>query len=233
MNILLIFSLLILTGSAFSGYRRGFFRTAITMTSFIIAMVIASAINPAVTSYVKEHTRIETTIRDTLSGFLEGEGEEALEEKYFSDFNEGLGLPEAWEKALEGLPAEALDQLGIEELADYYIARYTDMAVQALSYVISVTIAYLLIRIGMGIADMVGHLPILSGLNRLAGLLLGLVRGIVILWLAGLVIALCSGYEWTVPVLEMIRDSELLTFLYRNNLLARLILPVASAVFSH
>ena len=232
MNIALIISFIIIISSSFGGYRKGFFRTAIMMSSFIIAVLIASAISPAVTNYVKENTEIESTIKTALSDFLEGAGEEELEEKYFADFNDGLGLPQAWEQALDQLPTAALyEQLGVDDIIDYYVDRYTSMAVQSISYVLSVAIAYLLIRIGLGIADMIGYIPILSGLNRLAWLVLWLARLFIILLLAGLVIALCSGYEWTGPVLDMIRESALLTFLYRNNLLARLILPIASSLF--
>ena len=74
-------------------------------------------------------------------------------------------------------------------------------------------------------ADVVGAIPVLSMLNRMAGLLLGLARGVVILWLFGLVIALCAGYHQMPSVLHMIGENGMLLFLYRNNPLAWLILP--------
>ena len=68
-----------------------------------------------------------------------------------ADFNDGLGLPQAWEQALDQLPTAALyEQLGVDDIIDYYVDRYTSMAVQSISYVLSVAIAYLLIRIGLG-----------------------------------------------------------------------------------
>ena len=102
---------------------------------------------------------------------------------------------------------------------------YSDILIKSISYVISVLIAYLLIQIGLAVAGVMGAIPVLSMLNRVAGLILGLVRGVVILWLLGLVVAMCAGHERMMPVLDMIRESGMLLFLYRNNPLAWLILP--------
>ena len=127
---------------------------------------------------------------------------------------------------LEGLSADQLyKQIGLEKIVDYYVDYYSGIIIKTISYVISVLIAYLLIRIGLFVADVVGAIPVLSMLNRMAGLLLGLARGVVILWLFGLVIALCAGYHQMPSVLHMIGENGMLLFLYRNNPLAWLILP--------
>ncbi len=240
MNIVLITAAVILLLSAFSGFRKGFFKTAITMTSFLAAIVIVSAIHPIVTAVVRERTGIEETVRHTVYELLAEAGEHAAFDGAVGEFGDGKALPKSWEDALRGLPLEQVgeklglqgltaDQLfrqaGLERIVDYYVDYYGNILIKAISYVISVLIAYLLIRIGLLVAEVIGAIPVLSMLNRVAGLLLGLIRGVVILWLLGLVIAMCAGYEGMAPVLNMIQESGILLFLYRNNPLAWLILP--------
>lgn len=240
MNILFIIAAAILLLSAFSGFRKGFFKTAVTMTSFLIAIVIVSAINPMVTAVVREHTGIEENVRQTVHKFLEQAGEQISSGEPAGEFKDSEALPKSWENALKGLPLEQIgeqlgleglsagqlyEQIGLEKILDYYVDYYSGILIKSISYVISVTIAYLLIRIGLIVADVIGAIPVLSMLNRMAGLLLGLVRGVVILWLLGLVIALCAGQERIAPVLDMIRENTMLLVLYRNNPLAWLILP--------
>lgn len=233
MNFVLFFAIAILVVSALSGYRKGFFRTAITMSSFLVAMVMVSVISPLVTTFIKEHTKLEQTVYDTIYDVLQQGGEEMMENISFDSLDDGLVLPKSWEQALEKLPVEQLyDQMGVEEVLTRYAEYYSSMIIRSVAYVVSVVISYLIIRLVLGVTDLFGHIPVLSGLNRLAGLLLGLGRGIVILWLIGLILILCAGYEWTAPVLAMIKESSLLIFLYRSNLLARLILPAASAFMS-
>lgn len=226
--------------SAFSGFRKGFFKTAITMTSFLIAIVIVSAIHPMVTAVVRERTGIEENVRQTVHMFLDQAGSHMSPGETAGEFAEGDALPKSWENALRGIPLEQIgdqlgleglsadqlyDQIGLDRIVDYYVDYYSGILVRSISYVISVMIAYLLIRIGLIVADVIGAIPVLSMLNRVAGLLLGLVRGVVILWLLGLVIALCASQERMAPVLTMIRENSMLLVLYRNNPLAWLILP--------
>lgn len=240
MNIVLVIAAVILLLSAFSGYRKGFFKTAVTMTSFLIAIVIVTAINPMVTAVVREHTGIEENVRRTVHELLEQAGEHMLPGEPARGFEDGEALPKSWENALRSLPLEQIgeqlgleglsaeqlyEQIGLEKIVDYYVDYYSGILIKAISYVISVMIAYLLIQIGLIVADVIGAIPVLSMLNRMAGLFLGLVRGVIILWLLGLVIALCAGHERMAPVLVMIRESGTLLFLYRNNPLAWLILP--------
>ena len=240
MNIVFVAAAAILLLSAFSGYRKGFFKTAITMTSFLIAIVIVSAIHPVVTAVVRERTGIEETVRRTVYEFLDEVGEHGLSGESFGEFGDGKALPKSWEYALQEFPLEQIGeklgleglsadqlykQIGLEKIVDYYVDYYSGIIIKTISYVISVLIAYLLIRIGLFVADVVGAIPVLSMLNRMAGLLLGLARGVVILWLFGLVIALCAGYHQMPSVLHMIGENGMLLFLYRNNPLAWLILP--------
>ncbi len=61
------------------------------------------------------------------------------------------------------------------------------------------------------------RLPILRGVNRMCGGALGFVKGICIVWLFFLVVAICSNTEIGSQLLSMIKESPILTFLYESN----------------
>jgi len=176
--------------------------------------------------------------RDRLERYLQSADSEELPEElrssleYLESFlGDGLGLPEPWRKGLDKLAEEGFDsQLGVEGVFDNLVSYYTNMATKVISYSISLIIAAIVIRVLVLVTGFVTKLPVLSGLNRLAGLLLGLLRGVIILWILGLVVTVCSGFEWAAPVLGMIKESAWLTFLYKNNLLALLLVPAAGAL---
>ena len=94
MNIVLITAAVILLLSAFSGFRKGFFKTAITMTSFLAAIVIVSAIHPIVTAAVRERTGIEETVRHTVYELLAEAGEHAAFDGGVGEFWGGETMPE-------------------------------------------------------------------------------------------------------------------------------------------
>ena len=81
--------------------------------------------------------------------------------------------------------------------------------------------------IGDYVADMIlgfiAFLPVLHGLNKTAGLLLGLVEGILFVWIFFFGVTVCAGTKTGMELLWMIADSSLLSWIYRKNLLLLLL----------
>jgi len=70
----------------------------------------------------------------------------------------------------------------------------------------------------------IGELPVLGTVNHLAGGALGLVLGLIIVWVGFLILALVYSTDFGKVCFEMIEDSSILTFLYEHNpLLIRLL----------
>ena len=111
---------------------------------------------------------------------------------------------------------EAMSVLGLEDLVGGYIS---DLILQALSFLITLLLVGVLIKGILFALGIVARLPVLSGLNRLAGLVLGFAEGVLLIWIFFFVVTVCSSMEWGGTLLKMIAGSEFLTWLYRNNLL--------------
>ena len=75
------------------------------------------------------------------------------------------------------------------------------------------------------------RLPILSGVNKLAGAALGGAEGLIFLWLAFLLITAFSTTEWGMNLNRMIESSSWLSFLYDNNLLAKFVMSLIAGIF--
>ena len=92
-----------------------------------------------------------------------------------------------------------------------------------LSDIVAFLLAFIVItavvRIALYILDIIGHLPVIGGLNRLAGGVLGLGTGLIIVWV--LFIAITMMYDLSISklFLQNIEENELLQFLYDNNIL--------------
>jgi len=71
--------------------------------------------------------------------------------------------------------------------------------------------------------DLISKLPLLNGVNKTAGLLAGLLHGLVIVWVFFLIITVFGGTKIGQQALEMIGESEILSFIYNNNLLLKFI----------
>lgn len=91
---------------------------------------------------------------------------------------------------------------------------------------LSFLIAYIILRVALRFActalNLISKLPIINELNKAAGVLAGLFRGILIVWLVFIAIAAFSATEWGAAGMKMIQENGFLQTLYQNNLLLKL-----------
>ena len=132
---------------------------------------------------------------------------------------ESTGLYGFLQNSIEGSDMELLDALrvlGMENAVSGYLA---DEILRWAAFLIALLLAGVLIRGIVFSLGIVSHLPILHGLNKTAGLLLGFAEGVVLVWIFFVVITVCASTSVGGQLLKMTAQSGILSWLYRNNLL--------------
>lgn len=207
------------------GHYKGFLQIAVTMSALVISMFFVRIAAPHVTGFLKENTQIQQMIQKTLVNTISSE--ELMEE-----VGANLQIPEYQKKVIEELPfpgqmkevllennrSEIYEILGVATFLEYVGAYLADMVLNLIGSIILFVLVYVSLRIIVYGLDLIAHLPILHGINQIAGAILGLVRGLLWIWGFFLVTELLSGMAWTQPVISQIHKSLWLTFLYQNNL---------------
>lgn len=115
---------------------------------------------------------------------------------------------------------ETFQSLGLGDMVSGYLA---DQILHALAILITLLFVGILVR---GIAFSLGlaaSLPVLHGLNKLAGLVFGFGEGVIIVWIFFFVITVFSTAEWGRNLLSMVSQSSLLSWMYQNNILFQLL----------
>ena len=89
------------------------------------------------------------------------------------------------------------------------------------SPIFSYILAYIVASIGLSIAcsvlDIVAKLPILKQINKTGGLLVGLVEGVLRVWIIFIIIDMFAATQWGNTLLIMIHSNEYVKTLYENN----------------
>ena len=78
--------------------------------------------------------------------------------------------------------------------------------------------------------DLIAKLPILSGLNQIAGAVLGAAEALVFIWIACLVFTALSGTALGRGVLAQVEASVWLSWLYDHNMLTLMIFGILQSV---
>lgn len=115
---------------------------------------------------------------------------------------------------------ESLELIGLNDMVSGYL---TDLALRAAAFLITFLLVSVLIQGVEFSLGIVASLPVLRGLNKMAGLFLGLAEGVLCVWLFFFVVTVCMGTKTGGELLWMIADSSLLSWIYCRNLLLLLL----------
>ena len=227
-----------LIGMVLNGHYKGFIRLAVSMVAFVATLVIVNMAMPKVSVMLKENTPIVTWIQqgvEKASGLEfakeSGVGEGMPAEQRMSI--EGLNIPEEIKEILiANNNNEVYQALGVEAFTDYIGNYLANIIVNLVGFVLLFVVIYVVIHLIMSALDVMARLPILSGLNKVAGALLGGVQGLLYLWVGCLVLTACSSAGWAMALIRQIEASSWLTVLYHYNIVSKLAFGIIQGIIS-
>ncbi|MFQ9933202.1 MAG: CvpA family protein [Lachnospiraceae bacterium] len=204
---LLIGVILFLAVMAAYGYKRGFVRIVLSMLAMIVTIILASVLTIPVSGFIKE-TSVGEGIRASVEEMVEGA--DIIDAESINN----LDLPKSMlEPIAEG--AESTQQA----IGTYVADALTDTIINSLTFLILVIVIYIILKIVIAALDVVTKLPVLNSINKGAGAVIGLVQGLLFVWVGCLVLAACSDKPWAQEAFRQINDNELLSFIYNNNMI--------------
>ncbi|MDR0923158.1 MAG: CvpA family protein [Hungatella sp.] len=222
-----------LLGMVLYGHHRGFIRLVVSMLAVVLSLTIVRVALPTVTGYLKENTGLQQTISENMKKSIGLEQEEnpsgeALEAPSAQRMIiENLKLPQNIKNALiENNNSEVYQMLGVQAFTDYVGNYLADVILNSAGFVLLFAGIYVFSRLVMRWLDIISRLPIISGINKIAGALLGGLEGLVFLWIACLLVTAFSGTEWGLMLTRQIEASKWLSFIYTHNFLNLMVLGV-------
>ena len=87
------------------------------------------------------------------------------------------------------------------------------------SYILAFIIASIGLSVACGVLDIVAKLPVLRQINQTGGLLVGLVEGVLRVWVVFIILDMFATTQWGNTLLVMVHSNEYVRMLYENNLL--------------
>ena len=127
---------------------------------------------------------------------------------------ENANIPQLFrDLLLENNNAEIYKNLGVSTFGEYVGAYMAKVIADFVGFLLTLLIVTIVVRtIGL-----VSNLPVIGGLNRIAGGVLGMATGVIIIWVILIVVTLLYTTSIGKICFENIADSQILTFLYDHN----------------
>lgn len=238
MNWLLIIVILVLAGNIVWGFSRGFLRVIYSMLAWIAILVFVTWATPYVANVLTEKTnidnRIESNLDEKLHELVIGDTNGQKEDREPDVQNPGQGkknyrdlqmkLPDAVTNKLFDTNKIADQILEGSGAYDVVAGRATDLVMRVISFVLVLLIAVISFHLLSVVLKVVEKLPLIGGINRLLGLFAGLVKGILIIWLAFAIIAMAGTTDIGIALISYIYESPLLIWVYENNFVLTLLM---------
>ena len=212
-----IVALLIIVVYALIGFFKGFTEFVFQVIAIIIAVAVVFFAYKPVSEVVMEtqiDEKIYATVYDNLSKTSIAEGNEIKEE----ETNMSSGIV----KTINGYVNEAKESAE-QNVAEFVSGKIAVIVVYAMTAIALFVVIYLILFMIRIVLDIIGKMPILREGNQVLGLVIGVVKGLLAVYL---LLALASGLSpilRLVGVTKAIEESMVASILYNHNIIIDLI----------
>lgn len=221
--------LVFLSLCCYMGYRRGFVKEVVSTLFILLSIALVWVVNPYVNEFIRKNTSIYEVIQENCKELVENQlnGETGVGEEQQYSVIEGMNLPELLRTGLEtNNTAEVYRYLAVNTFGEYVAGYLALVVVNGLSFLVSFLLVTILIRLLTFALSIIANLPVLRGVNKLAGAFLGGAKAILFIWVAMLILTVLCNTKWGMEGLKMIERDTILSFLYENNIFVKVFMSI-------
>ena len=232
MNGLLLVVGIILIVSIVIGYMRGFLKIVASLAATIAIVVLVGFLTPYVSQAIRNVTPLEETMQRKCIDMLTPEGADS-EEVLAGDLSrdnqisliEESRLPKMFqEMLLSNNNNEVYEALGVTSFAEYVGTYFAKVISDIAAFLVTLLIVTIIVRTALCIIGIIGKLPVIGGMNRIAGGIIGIGTGLIIVWVLFLVITVFYDNSVSRACMEDIANNKILQVLYDSNLLMKYVM---------
>lgn len=225
MNGLEIIVIGIIGVSCFMGYRAGFLRVVYSLFSWLLVLAFVTWATPYLAEFLESNTALQSVIEEKAKEVLEQNAEDYRNERAEEVRDAELWIPQNIAEQITGLAGEVVDEVvQRSDICEEIAKSIAHFIIEGIAFFIALIIASIISHWIIRGLNLVSHLPVLHGVNKVLGGISGCFKGLVIVWLLFYIITLCGTSEFGTELLSYIKESPTLLFLYKNNILMQMIL---------
>ena len=198
-----------------------------TSLGAMVGSAVTSAITPAEEKLINdENGGSQNGADDSEGAEEESKGKELSQQEQVNAVEESTFPSLLKSNLLENNNSEIYSRLGVNTFYDYVGAYVGNLIIRIIVFLFVYMVVRIFIRIVMGMIDVISELPVLHGINRLTGGIVGLGIGLVAVWIFFLVITIIYATSFGQECFRQIEGNSILTVLYENDIILHLLSAV-------
>lgn len=223
MNIITIIVLIILILCTLAGMKAGLVKTVFSMFSFIAALILTVCLSPLVSNVLQKNEKVTDYFNNKVEAALDLENVTVKAVDQIS-FIEDLPLPDSIKNSLlEHNTLDIYEKLNVNSFTEYITHVITNMIINSTAFIGTFLVLIIILQILCFVLNIVSKLPVLNSVNKAGGLIAGLLHGLIIIWILCIFITASGSTSFGRSALASINESDILSYIYDNNLIAKYI----------
>jgi len=198
--------------NVYSGYRKGLVNLAVGLIAVVAAIILSVMFYKPITNIIVENTEIDEMIENTIIELLAPQGVNPNQVQY-------VGILSFLETELGN---------AINDTKNEVVYQSAGVMANKIINLIAFIGIFIVVRVVLFaltfVADAITSLPILKQLDDIGGILYGLIKSLLIIYVALAIASLIVGFTANTAISDMIENSCVTRFFYNNNLLLNILL---------
>ncbi len=226
----MVVTVAILIVASMLGYINGLIKTVLNLVLGVVTLVLVVLVSPKVCTFLQEQTPLPGYIQTKAESIVMEQADKklqegiSLEELGLDEFVEELPfLPAMKDAVLESEQFQAQSEQGVKNLATYVGQVVADKVIVLIGYFATFVVVFVALRILAFVLDIIGHFPLINGINKMTGLIAGLAEGLVVVWILGIGLTLIGTTELGQSAALCVQESKFLSVIYGYNLLQEMV----------
>ena len=215
-----IIIVLLIVLSTFFGYKKGLVGVIFKIFSFLIAIVLMLILYKPVSNYVINNTDYDENIKTTISEKLSSKDIDTGEMLKSDEENQ---YPEIVVEYVNKYAVEAVNE-GKANIIEYVSDKLSIVIINVIIAIALFIAINLLLLVVQFLTRFIVKLTILKQFDKTGGIIYGLLKGIISIYLILAILSICSALMPNSGILEMIQKSYLGNAMYNNNIILKLVL---------
>lgn len=196
--------------NVYACYKKGLVNLAVGLIAVVAAIILAVIFYKPVTNIIVENTELDEKIQSTIVETFAPEGEEGQVEY--------VGILSYLETEIGNVVNDTKNEVVYQTANAMSIKIINLIAFIAIFIVVRVVLFALTF-----VADAITSLPILKQLDDVGGIVYGIVKALLIVYVVLAIVSLIVGFTANTTIADAISSSFVTKFFYNNNLLLNLI----------
>lgn len=216
-----IIVILIIALSVFLGYRKGLIALAVKLFAVIIALIATLILYKPISTLIINNTNLDENIQNVIMEKANNQEEtnDTSSNKETANTNSKNETTQATESQEGNIVEQSLEEKILPEVARELSINIINIGV--------IIILYFVIKIALhfitAIANIVAKIPIIKQFNKIGGIIYGLLRGLLLIYVILLIISFAGEINPENKLHNQINQSLLTKEMYQNNILNILI----------